>query len=114
MDNYSYEEVKMLINKNLVTPEVFNNILKSTTRRLELYEDQDDLKILKYLSESKVVPATSKKEIKKYLDKYEKHVDINESKKEKTTKERQSTLAIIVSVLGLLIILCVMIIVGKR
>ena len=37
MDNYSLKEVKMLIEKNLVSPEVFKNILNSTTRRLELY-----------------------------------------------------------------------------
>ena len=88
MDNYSYEEVKMLINNNLVTSEVLNNILKSTTRRLELYKDKDDLKILQYLSDSQLIPVDTKDEINKYLALYDSY-DIQTKENTMTSKENR-------------------------
>ena len=88
MDNYSYEEVKMLINKNLVTPEVLNNIFKSTTRRLELYNDKDDLKILQYLSNCAMIPYDTKDEINKYLALYDSY-NVKTKENFETSKENR-------------------------
>lgn len=111
MDNYSLEEVKMLIDKNMVTPEIFNNILTSTTRRLELYNDQDDLAILKYLSQSEVVPSNIKKDIDTYLMSY-KEYNIKASKKiRKYASQRKKTVVAILLVIAVLIIFCIFLII---
>ena len=107
MDNYSLEEVKMLINKNMVTPEIFNNIIKSTTRRIELYNDKDDWEILKYLSKSNLVPEKAKKEINKYLDSYDKYSAMNNKKiKENASKRKKSVITILI-IVAFLIAVCV-------
>ena len=41
MDNYKLEEVKNIIEKNLLSPDVLKNILKSSTRRIETYGDDE-------------------------------------------------------------------------
>ena len=114
MDNYSLEEVKMLINNNMVTPEVFNNILKSTTRRIELYNDRDDWKILKYLSESNVLPENAQKEISKYLNSYDEYC--KKMKKENTKRmiQRKKTILVILFVAFILIAICIFLIANKR
>ena len=71
MDNYKLEEVKLLMKKNLVTPVVLENILKNSTRRIDLYNDQEAVKILKYLQSNKVIPDEVKDEINKYLAQYD-------------------------------------------
>ena len=82
MDNYNLDDVKILIDKGLVTPEVLKNILKSTTRRIELYNDNDDVQILKYLSSHDSIPKETKEEINKYLSIYNEHeIDNSENKK---------------------------------
>ena len=114
MDNYSLEEVKMLMNKNLVTPEVLNNILKSTTRRLELYNDKDDLAILQYLSNSELVPIEAKDEINKYLAIYSDY-NIKSSENTKQSKEeRKPSIIIIFTIIVFLIVLCVLLLLNKR
>jgi len=114
MDNYSLEDVKTLINNNLVTPEVFNNILKSTTRRLELYNDKDDWEILKYLAKSSAVPVSSKEEIDIYLNLYENHTRICNDKSEEVVKKRQTTITIILSIIVVLTVICIILIMNKR
>ena len=107
MDNYSLEEVKMLINNNMVTPEIFNNIIKSTTRRIELYNDKDDWEILKYLSKSKLVPEKAQKEIDKYLDSYDKYNALNNKKiKENASSRRKSVITILI-IVAILIAICI-------
>lgn len=113
MDNYSLEEVKMLMNKNLVTPEVLNNILKSTTRRLELYNDKDDLAILHYLSSSELVPEEAKEDINKYLAIYDNYsIKSNENVKQ-SQKERKPSIILIFTLIILLIVLCIVLILNR-
>ena len=71
MDNYKLEEVKNIIDKNLLSPEVLENILKSTTRRIETYEDKEAIDILEFLSKTDIVPEETKEQIKKYLAEYD-------------------------------------------
>ena len=71
MDNYKLEEVKNIIDNNLLTPEVLENILKSTTRRIETYDDNEALDILNYLSKCDTIPDETKEHISKYLAEYD-------------------------------------------
>jgi hypothetical protein len=113
MDNYSLEEVKMLMNKNLVTPEVLNNILKSTTRRLELYNDKDDLAILQYLSKSNLVPDEAKEDINKYLAIYNDYnVKANDNVIQ-SKEERKPSVIIVFSIIVFLLVLCVLLLLNK-
>lgn len=70
MDSYKLEDVKKIIEKNLLSPEVLKNILKSTTRRIENYDDNEAVEILNYLSNNDAVPAETKEELNKYLSEY--------------------------------------------
>ena len=81
MDSYSLEEVKMLIEKNMLTSDILKNILTSCTRRIELYDNSDSLDILKYLKDSSCVPEETKEELSKFL------ADYNNSKIVEDTKE---------------------------
>ena len=104
MDNYNLEEVKSLMDKNLITPDVLKNILKSTTRRLELYDDQDDLNILKYLSDSELVPKEAKEEINKYLALYDSY-NVNTIEGSKVSKEERKSSVILITIVILLLII---------
>ena len=108
MDNYSLEEVKMLINNNMVTPEIFNNIIKSTTRRIELYNDKDDWAILKYLSKCELVPSSAKEEINKYLTSYNEYNKMNNKKIRKNAPKRRKAVVIILIIALLLIVFCIL------
>ena len=114
MDNYSLEEVKMLISENKITPEVFKNILKSASRRLELYNDSDDLEILKFLSQNKVVPDKIKKEINSYLAIYDKVNNKNNEVVKSNTNRRRATVITILVVAIILIAICILLIMYKR
>ena len=107
MDNYSLKEVKMLIDNNMVTPEIFNNIIKSTTRRIELYNDKDDWEILKYLSKCSLVPIEAQKEINKYLDSYDKYRANYNKKRKETSYQRKKSVLVILIIVILLIFLCI-------
>lgn len=106
MDNYSLEEVKLLIDENKISPEVFNNILKSASRRLELYNDKDDLEILRFLSENKIVPKSIRKEINGYLESYYKINNMVNEKNKKNGKKRTKTVIIMLIIAIVLIIIC--------
>ncbi len=71
MDSYSLDEVKMLIEKNLLTGEILKNILTSCTRRIELYDNSESLDILKYLKDASCVPDETKEELSKFLSEYD-------------------------------------------
>ena len=70
MDSYKLDEIKMLIDKNLLNSDVLINILNSTKRRIELYDDEESVNILKYLSTSDIIPEQTKEDINKYLAEY--------------------------------------------
>lgn len=113
MDNYSLEEVKILINNNMITPEIFDNILKSTTRRIELYNDKDDWEILKLLSTSDIVPIEIKNDINKYLKSYERFTMKENKKMEKNRISRRTTTITILFITVLLIIVCIFLIINR-
>ena len=81
MDSYKLDEIKMLIDKNLLNSEVLINILNSTKRRIELYDDEDSVEVLKYLSTSDIVPNKTKEDINKFIAEYNSSV-IKENEKE--------------------------------
>ncbi len=113
MDNYTLNEVKMLIDKKMLKPEILNNILKSTTRRIELYDDSDDLEILKYLSNNDSIPKGTKEEINKYLQEYESYnIDKEEKSNERKSLLNKKVIAVTL-VLLLIIILIALLIIHK-
>ncbi len=73
MDDYRLEEVKTIIENNLLTPEVLENILKNSTKRIELYSDIEAVEILKYLKDNEVVPIKTREDLDKYLINYEEY-----------------------------------------
>jgi len=110
MDNYSLSDVKNLLDKDLINSDILKNILESTTRRIELYQDIDDINILKYLLECKVVPSKTKDEIKKYLSEYENMVIEKDSKNKENNISRKNNVIIFMIVIILLIIIyCVVV-----
>ena len=113
MDNYNLDEVKMLMEKNLITPEVLKNILKSTTRRLELYDDQDDLSILKYLSDSELVPDEAKEEINKYLALYDSYNVTTVEGVKVSKEERKSSIILITIVILLLMVVLIVLLLSR-
>ncbi len=70
MDNYKLEEVKNIIENNILSPEVLENILKSSTRRIETYDDEESVEILNYLSKCETIPQETREHINKYLAEY--------------------------------------------
>lgn len=73
MDDYRLEEVKTIVENNLLTPEVLENILKNSTKRIELYNDIEAVEILKYLKSDVTVPIKTKEDIDNYLINYKKY-----------------------------------------
>ncbi len=109
MDNYTLNEVKMLIDKKMMKPEILNNILKSTTRRIELYDDKDDIEILRYLSNDESIPKTTKEEIDKYLSEYEKYnINKNEISIERKSIINKKVIIVYSLILIILIVLLLM------
>lgn len=109
MDNYTLSEVKMLIDKKMMKPEILNNILKSTTRRIELYDDKDDIEILRYLSNNESIPKATKEEIDKYLSEYENY----NRDKNKISIEKKNIISkkVIIVYLVILIILIILLLI---
>ena len=71
MDNYKLSEVENIINNNLLSPSVLENILKSCTRRVDTYEDTEALDILRFLSKNEIIPLDTREHINKYLAEYD-------------------------------------------
>lgn len=90
MDNYKLEEVKKIIDENLLSPSVLENILKSTTRRIEIHDDHEAVEILSYLSNHEIVPNETKEEINKFLAQYNSyHVENVESINNSTIRKHK-------------------------
>lgn len=104
MDNYKLEEVKNIIEKNLLSPDVLKNILKSSTRRIETYGDDEAISILKYLSSHESIPDATKEEINKYLAQYENY-NIENIEKEK--KQNNNFVTILFITILLLIVVTI-------
>lgn len=113
MDNYNLDEVKSLLNKNLITPDVLNNILKSATRRVELYNDKDDIEILRYLSSSELIPSDTKEEINNYLALYEGFNINNVESVKSNEKDRRKNISLILVLVTILIAVLVFILVFR-
>lgn len=106
MDNYKMEDIEKLIENNLLTPDILKNILKSTTRRIENYDDKDAVKILKYLSSHEVVPEEIKEEINKYLSEYNTYkIDSVENSENKGKESKTKIIVLYSLILVLLVIL---------
>ena len=95
MDNYKLDEVKKIIDEGLLSSDVLENILKNTTRRIENIDDRDALEILKYLSESDVVPIETKTKIDKYLAQYNTYYVEKKDLEDKEEKNNFNKIAII-------------------
>lgn len=87
MDNYTLNDIKNLLENNMLDSEMLKHIFENTTRRIDLYDDNESIEILKLLSNEDAIPEGTKKEINKYLDKYfefrENELKQNEEKIEK-------------------------------
>lgn len=69
MDNYDLEEVKMIIQEERMSSNILKSILENTTRRIEIYDDEESFDILKYILENANIDLDTKQEIEKYLNK---------------------------------------------
>jgi hypothetical protein len=78
MDTYDIEEVKDLILRDNLTAELLHSILESTTRKIELYNDEESVQILEFIIENSKVEEDVKNEINQYLDKVKQMPDNNE------------------------------------
>ena len=106
MDNYRLEEVKTIIDKNLLSPEVLENILKNSTKRIELYNDYEAVKILRYLIDEEIIPEGTKGDIEKYLVKYDNFI-ADGSKKEEKDKNKTTRIVILYTIV---LVLCIILV----
>lgn len=107
MDNYKLNEVKNIIDNNLLEPEVLENILKSSTRRIETYDDQESLDILKYLVTCDIIPRDTKEHINKYLAEYNTCKIENNSKLEEERVGFNKIMFMYIMIVILLIVLII-------
>lgn len=68
MDDYSLNEVKDIIKEDNLSANILRSILDNTTRRIEIYNDDESVEILKYILENAEISEDVKSEINKYLD----------------------------------------------
>ena len=114
MDNYKLEEVKKIIEENLLSSDVLKNILKSSTRRIENYDDHEAVEILSYLSNNDAVPTDTKEDINKYLAEYNQfHIDAVEKEK-KLSKMGNNRLLIIYIVIIILLLVATFAVIRSR
>ena len=110
MDNYSLNDVKTLVDKDLITSDILKNIFESTTRRIELYHDIDDINILKYLLDCNIVPSSTKEEIRKYLSEYEKSIIIDDDRnKDKIISRRKNIVILMIAIIILITVCCIVV-----
>ena len=107
MDSYSLDEIKNIIDKNLLTPEVLKNVLKSTTRRIEVKGDMSAVEILKYLSNCKSIPEDTRDNINKYLAEYDSFLIKNQKKDDEKNNVSRVVLLylLIVAILAFIVFL---------
>lgn len=68
MDNYELEEVKMIIQEERLSSNILKSILENSTRRIEIYDDEESYEILKYILNTAQINQDTKDEIEKYLN----------------------------------------------
>ena len=109
MDNYSLEDVKKLIDNNLLNGEILENILKTSTRRIENKNDNSAIEILRFLSLEKSIPKETKNQIEKYLSEYESYIIKDNEKKENGNNIVKLTLmySLIIAIVILILILII-------
>ena len=109
MDNYSLEDVKKLIDNNLLNKEILENILKTSTRRIENKNDNSAIEILRFLSLEKTIPKKTKNQIEKYLSEYETYIIKNNEEKENGNSIIKLTLmySLIIAIVALILILII-------
>lgn len=109
MDNYSLEDVKKLIDNNLLNKEILENILKTSTRRIENKNDNSAIEILRFLSLEKTIPKETKNQIEKYLSEYETYIIKNNEEKENGNSIIKLTLmySLIIAIVALILILII-------
>lgn len=113
MDNYKMEDIEKLIESNLLTPDILKNILKSTTRRIENYDDKEAVKILKYLSNHEVVPEEIKEEINKYLAEYNTYKIDSVEKNENKGEESKTKIILLYSLIIILSVILLYLLVRR-
>lgn len=101
MDNYTVDEVKKIIQANLLTKEVLNSIIESSIRRIEIFGDKDSIEILEFLKSNQMTPLEVKNDIEKFLDNY--HNDFSSIFDSHYCEERKSYLFYII--IGIMFIL---------
>ncbi len=110
MDNYSLEEVKNIIDKNLMTPDVLKNVLKSSTRRVETYQDSEAVSILNYLSSNNSIPDEIKDEINRYLAQYDNYNVQNTIENDEKSSERKNNIIILFLLIFVLVLIAIVVI----
>lgn len=113
MDNYKLEEVKRIIEENLLSPDVLSNILKSSTKRIENYDDHEAVEILTYLSTNETIPKDIKEELSKYLAEYNNY-HIKEVEKNESFGTNNTKITIIYVVIIILLIISLYIIIRRK
>lgn len=101
MDNYDLEEVKMIIQEERLSSNILKSILENTTRRIEIYADEESYEILKYILNEAQIDTDTKEEIEKYLNRCKN--DTVESIQ--TEEENESTLPWIFIISGIIFLL---------
>lgn len=104
MDDYKLEEVKTIIEKNLLTPEVLENILKNSTKRIELYNDIEAVEILKYLKSDETVPIKTKEDIDNYLINYKEYNEESSNNNVEKKNIRIMILYLIILILSIVLV----------
>ena len=114
MDSYKLDEVKMLFDKNLLTTDILKRILESSKRRIELYDDEESIEILKYLNTLDIIPEDIQDEINKYLADYNASIIDNKEKEKIESKVINWRVVFIYSLIISLVIVAVSLIIMFR
>ena len=104
MDDYRLEEVKTIIENNLLTPEVLENILKNSTKRIELYNDIEAVEILKYLKSDVTVTIKTKEDIDNYLINYKEYNEESSNNNVEKKNIRIMILYLIILILSIVLV----------
>lgn len=115
MDNYKLSEVKNIIDNNLLTPEVLETILKSSTRRVDNYDDKEAIEILEFLTKEKTIPKSTKEQIEKYLAEYNTNkIEDSTNEEIKKINPKKLTILYVVVILALIIFVILLYLNGRH
>lgn len=104
MDNYTLGDIKNLLKNNMLDSEMLTHIFENTTRRIDLYDDNESIEILKLLSKEELIPEETKNEITKYLNNYFKFRKNELKQNEEKIEKVDSKIVAIYAVLSAIII----------